>query len=75
MNEIPAPPAPAAPTPRRFLFDRRTLPLIALAVVGGSMALSWGWWTAIGAAPLILALAPCAVMCSLGLCMSGCGKR
>ncbi|SFP84338.1 hypothetical protein SAMN04488047_11435 [Tranquillimonas alkanivorans] len=45
--------------------------LTALAVVGGGAALNWGWLTAIGAAPLILSLAPCAAMCALGLCMRG----
>lgn len=32
------------------------------------------WLVAAGAAPIILSLAPCAVMCALGLCM-GMGKR
>lgn len=51
--------------------SRRGWMLIALAIIGTGMALSWGWLTAIGAAPLLLGLAPCAAMCALGLCMRG----
>ena len=35
------------------------------------MAFNWGWLTAVGAAPILLAMAPCAAMCALGLCMVG----
>lgn len=52
---------------------RRGLILIALVVIGLGMALNWSWLAAIGAAPIILALAPCAAMCGLGLCMKGGG--
>ena len=31
--------------------------------------MNWGWLVAVGAAPLILSLAPCIAMCGLGLCM------
>jgi hypothetical protein len=41
---------------------------IAAAVVG--LTLGWSWVVALGVAPLILTLAPCAAMCALGLCMS-----
>ena len=47
---------------------RRGLILAAMAIIAAGMALNWGWLTAIGAAPLILAVAPCAVMCGLGVC-------
>src|SRR5919106_4856214 len=43
--------------------------MIVLAVVIGA-ALNWSWLTAVGIAPLLLAVLPCAVMCGLGLCMS-----
>jgi hypothetical protein len=33
--------------------------------------LNWGWLTAVGAAPILLSLLPCAAMCALGLCMRG----
>lgn len=52
-------------------FGRRGLVLAAMAVIGAGAWLNWGWLVAIGAAPLILTLAPCAVMCGLGLCMRG----
>jgi hypothetical protein len=48
---------------------RRTwLVLAALALVGGA-AMNWSWLVAIGVAPLLLALAPCAAMCAIGVCI------
>ncbi len=58
----------------RLPFGRRGLILSAMALIGAGLALNWGWLSAIGAAPLILAVAPCAVMCGLGLCMKGSSK-
>ncbi|MBM1170117.1 hypothetical protein [Microvirga arabica] len=50
---------------------RRTwIALAAILLVGGA-ALNWGWLVAAGIAPLLLALAPCAAMCAVGLCMKG----
>lgn len=57
-----------------FPFGRRGLILTAMAVIGAGAWLNWGWLAAIGAAPLLLAVAPCAVMCGLGLCMIGGSK-
>lgn len=54
--------------PWRPQFGQRSLILASMAIVGAGLYLNWGWVTAIGAAPLILALAPCAVMCGLGVC-------
>ena len=51
-----------------LMSNRRFLILALMAVVGAAFSLTWGWLAAIGAAPLILALAPCAVMCGLGAC-------
>src|SRR3546814_2254480 len=34
-----------------------------------ALALNWSWLAAIGIAPIILSLLPCAGMCALGLCM------
>jgi len=60
---------------RSYLGGRRGLIFLAVAVVGAGAAFNWGWLVAIGIAPIILALAPCAVMCGLGLCMmKGGGK-
>ncbi len=60
----------AAARPGSSWFGRRRiwLAVAAAALVGGA-ALNWGWLVAVGAAPLLLALAPCAAMCALGLCM------
>ena len=55
----------------RIPFGRRGLLITALAVIAAGLALNWGWLIAVGAAPLILSLAPCAAMCALGLCMRG----
>ena len=59
---------------RPLLSDRRVLIIgaIALAVLG--IWAGWGWVVALGVAPLILAAAPCLVMCALGLCMMGKGS-
>ncbi len=37
-----------------------------LLIIG--LFFSWGWLVAAGIAPILLALAPCAIMCGLGLC-------
>ncbi|MDD9727623.1 hypothetical protein PVV74_19400 [Roseovarius sp. SK2] len=54
-----------------LLTRRRLLFVGAATVMGGGMALNWGWLTAIGLAPVLVSLAPCAAMCGLGLCMKG----
>jgi len=68
-------PASAISRPSR----RQMLVITGLAAIGGGAAFNWDWLTAVGAAPLILSLAPCAAMCALGLCMrggsSGCAKN
>ena len=45
----------------------------ALLIAGTGTYLGWGWLVAAGIAPVLLALAPCAAMCALGLCMSQSG--
>jgi hypothetical protein len=45
--------------------------LLATAAIGAGLALNWSWLTAVGVAPILLAFAPCAAMCALGLCMRG----
>ncbi len=67
-------PARSRSAPLRLPLGRRGLMLSAMALIGAGLFLNWGWLTAVGAAPLILALAPCAVMCGLGLCMMGGSK-
>jgi hypothetical protein len=65
----------AANWARPYLGGRRGLIFLAVAVLGFGAALNWGWLVAIGVAPILLALAPCAAMCAFGLCaMKGGGK-
>jgi len=78
--EIAKPPAgsPAADRAqvlRAWIGDRRVLALTGLAVAGIGLALGWNWLTAVGIAPLIVSVAPCLVMCALGLCMMGRGHQ
>jgi YHS domain-containing protein len=54
---------------RYYLGGRRTLFVLAALLIVGGIALNWGWLVAIGVAPILVALLPCAVMCALGLCM------
>lgn len=46
-------------------------------IVSVAMFMNWDLLVSIGAASVILALAPCVIMCGLGLCMnkSGCHKK
>ena len=63
------------PVPAGWLTPRRKWIIAGLAVIGAGLALNWGWLTAMGAAPILLAILPCAVMCALGMCMSGSQKK
>lgn len=58
-----------------WLSKRRIVLFLGLGTVGAALALNWDWLTAVGAAPILLSLAPCAAMCALGLCMRGGGAR
>jgi hypothetical protein len=49
--------------------NRLVLGAAALAVIASAAAWQWSWLIAIGVAPLLLSVAPCAAMCALGLCM------
>ena len=60
---------------RDYLGGRRGWIVLALVVVSAALYVNWGWLAAIGAAPLLLALAPCAAMCALGFCMSKSGAK
>jgi len=60
----------------RFYLGRRwVLVTIAVAAVIAGLAFNWSWLVAIGVAPILLGLLPCAVMCGLGLCMQRMGSR
>ncbi len=57
------------------LRNRLVLASAGIAVTGGGLVLGWDWLAAVGVAPLILAVAPCLVMCALGMCMMGKGRQ
>lgn len=60
---------------RHYFGGRKGLILLTVVASGTGMYFNWGWLVAAGVAPILLAVAPCAVMCGLGLCMNKmCGK-
>ncbi|HVA13931.1 MAG TPA: hypothetical protein VNF99_11825 [Stellaceae bacterium] len=59
--------------PRSWLGSRWGLIIGGTAIVAAGLALGWNWLAALGVAPVILSLAPCALMCAAGMCM-GMGK-
>lgn len=60
---------------RSIATSRPGLVAIAAAVIGGGLALNWSGLVAVGAAPLILGILPCAAMCAIGLCMPMGGSK
>jgi hypothetical protein len=58
-------------TIRRYLGNRRLLLAVAILALVAGAALNWGWLVALGIAPVLLSLLPCALMCALGV---GCMK-
>lgn len=52
-----------------WITRRRVFMMAGIMVVSLGLFLNWNWLTAIGAAPILLSLAPCLIMCALGLCM------
>ncbi len=53
-----------------YVTGRRGFILIAVLVAIVGITMNWGWLVAVGAAPLLIAILPCAAMCALGLCMN-----
>jgi hypothetical protein len=53
---------------RYYLANRWVLLALGGAVLVIGAALNWSWLVAAGIAPILIALAPCAVMCAVGLC-------
>ena len=52
------------------LIGTRTARILLLSgIVAIGMFFNWGWFVAVGVAPILLSVLPCAVMCALGLCM------
>ena len=63
---------------RSYLANRWVLLALGGLVLIIGAFLNWGWLAAAGIAPIIIALAPCAIMCGLGLCamkMGGGSKK
>ena len=52
---------------RYHLGNRWVLLVLCGLVVVVGVALNWGWLVAAGIAPVLVAVAPCAIMCALGL--------
>jgi hypothetical protein len=71
----PAQPPRVLTTLGSYLRGRRGLIVAALMIVAAGLYLGWGWLAAAGIAPVLVALAPCAAMCALGLCMNKMGGK
>lgn len=56
---------------RQWFQGRRRWLVLGVVVVVAGLWLGWDWLAAVGALPVLIALAPCAAMCALGLCMRG----
>jgi hypothetical protein len=59
----------------RLVRSRLAIGAVAIGVIAVAAVWQWSWLAAIGAAPLLLSVAPCAAMCGLGLCMHRMGGR
>jgi hypothetical protein len=59
---------------RNYLPGQRGLIVLVFAVIAAIVALNWSWLIAVGVAPILATLAPCTVMCTLGLCMNKSGS-
>ena len=53
---------------RYYLSNRWGLLAAGIFVLTMGAAFNWSWLVAAGVAPVLLSLAPCAIMCALGLC-------
>ena len=53
---------------RYYLGHRWVLLVLGGGVLVIGAALNWSWLVAAGVAPILITLAPCAIMCALGLC-------
>lgn len=59
---------------RYYVSGRRALIAVAVIALAGGLWLGWPALVAAGIAPFLVAFAPCAVMCALGLCMGKSGS-
>ena len=59
----------------KFAFERPILLIAAVSLIAGiGLYLNWPAIVGLGLAPLILMLAPCTLMCAVGLCGKSAGK-
>ncbi len=76
---------PSAPSAARAysesvyrIFTRRLgwrgLTILLVAAVAAGVFLDWRWLVAVGAAPIIISVLPCAAMCAIGVCAMGGSK-
>jgi hypothetical protein len=47
-----------------------TLIALGFVTIGAGVYFSWGWLVAVGLAPILVSLAPCLLMCALGICIA-----
>ena len=65
-----------APAGKSGWLSSRNIVIGALVLgAAGGLFFGWNWLVAAGFASIIIGLAPCLVMCGLGLCMSRMGKK
>jgi hypothetical protein len=55
---------------RYWLRGPKGIAVLVLSALVVGAALNWTWLVAVGIAPLLLTVLPCALMCGLGLCMN-----
>jgi len=55
---------------RYWLGGRRGVIAALMLVAGLGIGFGWSWLVAIGIAPVLVAVLPCAAMCALGFCAS-----
>jgi hypothetical protein len=60
---------------RHQLRGRRGHIVAAVALGIPALWIGWPWLVVAGVAPLLIALAPCAIMCALGLCAMKAGAK
>ncbi len=60
----------------RYWLGGRTGVIVSLGLLAAvGLVLGWSWLVAVGIAPLLVAVLPCAAMCALGVCASRLGGR
>jgi len=67
--------AACAPAGKAGWLSRRTLYIGLTLAAGAGAFLGWDWLVAVGLSTVIIALAPCLVMCALGWCAMRMGGK